>query len=73
MIIYFTQEDMLSFGNYLLSSVRGKVIRENLDEGLSEKEIENILSMAHPIGLDKWNTILHNMKEQSENQTKNEQ
>jgi hypothetical protein len=63
MVMYFTEEDLVSFGSYLLSDVRKQHIRSS-SEGLSDKDIENRLKNVNDADLGNWAYLVNQAKEE---------
>ena len=51
MITYFTEEDMSTFGQYLLSDVRTNAVKESCKEG---ENIENKLKSIYKADFENW-------------------
>ena len=51
MITYFTEEDMSTFGQYLLSDVRTNAVKEGCKEG---ENIENKLKSIYKADFENW-------------------
>lgn len=44
MIIFFTEEDMISFGNYMLSEERAQNVNILLEKGLIQEDKKNVVN-----------------------------
>lgn len=51
MITYFTEEDMFTFGQYLLSDVRTNAVKESCKE---DENIENKLKNIYKADFENW-------------------
>ncbi len=65
MVIYFTEEDLVSFGNYLLSDIRTKHIRSTSD-GISDETIEDRLKNVSDADLGNWAYLVNQAKKDFE-------
>lgn len=53
MIVFFTEDDLISFGNFLLSKEREEFYKENITDK-SPEEIENALKIVNNLDLELW-------------------
>lgn len=51
MITYFSEQDLVSFGNYLLSPVRKEYY---LNQGIEEEKVDVLLGGVNNIDLTNW-------------------
>ena len=68
MITYFTEQDLVSFGNYLLSDERLNVYKKY---NIEESKIPEALKVVNPIDLTGWIELLQEIKrkvEETQNQ-----
>lgn len=71
MITYFTEQDIVSFGNYLLSDERLTVYKKY---NIEEDKIPEALKVVNPIDLTGWIELLQEIKRkvEQENSVKQE-
>lgn len=64
MITYFSEQDLVSFGNYLLSPVRKEFY---LKQGIEEEKVDSILGAVNNIDLTNWvNLVISSQRQQQE-------
>ena len=61
--MYFTEEDLVSFGSYLLSDVRTEHIR-SISDGLSDEDITTRLKNVSNADLGNWAYLVNQAEEQ---------
>ena len=61
--MYFTEEDLVSFGSYLLSDVRADHIR-SISDGLSDEDITTRLKNVSNADLGNWAYLVNQAEEQ---------
>ena len=55
MLMFFTEEDLVSFGNYMVSPIREQKIREGYaNSNLNEDDIQNRLKNVSDADLGNW-------------------
>lgn len=69
MVIYFTEEDLISFGEYMVSEQRKKLFESHPDP--TNLSLEERLSVVHDADLSNW-AFLQTTKEQITNEINNE-
>lgn len=52
MLVFFTEDDLLSFGEYMVSDARRKKIEDHPD--VKEDEVDNVLKTVHRADLVSW-------------------
>lgn len=62
MVMFFTEDDLVSFGSYLLSDIRTKHIR-SISDGLPDEDIENRLKNVSTTDLGNWAYLVNQAKE----------
>lgn len=55
MVTYFSETDLISFGNFILSDVRKKIY---LEQGISEEKVDDVLSTVNPADIKHWFNIV---------------
>lgn len=65
MVTFFTEQDLVSFGNYLLSPIREKAY---LDYGVEEEKIPALLKVVNNLDLQSWIAYLQEQKKATETQ-----
>lgn len=65
MVMYFTEEDLVSFGSYLVSDIRSRHIR-SMSEGMSDEVIEDRLKNVSNTDLGNWAYLVNQAKEETE-------
>ena len=63
MVTYFTEKDLTSFGNYLLSPERRKAYEKY---GLPETEIPKAMSVINPLDLTSWIDYIQQQRKQAQ-------
>lgn len=66
MITFFVEQDLVSFGNYLLSNARKEYY---LNQGIEPDKVDVILSGVNNIDLTNWVNLIINASKQQENQS----
>ena len=69
MVVYFTEDDLVSFGSYLLSDIRKEHIL-SVSEGLSDEEVDNRLKNVSNSDLGNWAYLINQAKEEFEAEQK---
>lgn len=65
MIMFFTEEDLVSFGNYMISSLRERGIRETaIERGLTEEEIQDRLKSVSDADLGNWSYLVNSAQDE---------
>lgn len=57
MITYFSEQDLVSFGNYLLSPMRREYY---LGQGIEEEKVDSLLTAVNNIDLTNWVNLVIN-------------
>jgi len=61
MVIFFTEEDLVSFGTYMISKERKDVYLNNV-EGIID-QVDTLLSQVNTVDLENWVRLLNKQKE----------
>lgn len=69
MITYFTEQDLVSFGAYILSKERKQAY---LDKGIPEDKINELLDTINVLDLTSWVDYLNNHKKITDAGTSNQ-
>lgn len=69
MIIFFTEQDMVSFGEYMVSKERKQLYEEHMIETIGSLDLDALdekLKHVHDSDLGNWNYIVNKIKKENE-------
>ena len=69
MITYFSEQDLVSFGNYLLSPIRKEFY---IKQGIDENKVDTILGAVNNIDLTNWVNLIINSQNTKQTQEQEE-
>lgn len=70
MITYFSEQDLVSFGNYLLSPLRREYY---LGQGIEEEKVDSLLTAVNNIDLTNWVNLVINAQRTANNVAQQEE
>lgn len=69
MIMFFSEEDMRSFGTYMVSSLRKKAILKSRKDGETDEEIKNRIESVSDADFGNWNYLLQETEKEFKGQS----